>query len=156
MKRKVLAMLLTAAMAVSLMACGSGGDAAKENTEPAAGTEADAPAEETGSDETDGSEQAEAPASDEGGSDYGGITLTFLNSKPEITDAFKKVTSAWGDAHGVTFEITETSNPNDTLMANYQSAMLRFLRLWTMPTYWILHPSICFLWTARNGQSTRI
>ncbi len=121
MKRKVLAMLLTAAMAVSLMACGSGGDAAKENTEPAAGTEADAPAEETGSDETDGSEQAEAPASDEGGSDYGGITLTFLNSKPEITDAFKKVTSAWGDAHGVTFEITETSNPNDTLMANYQS-----------------------------------
>ena len=121
MKRKVLAMLLTAAMAASLMACGGGGDTSAESTEQTAGSEADTSSEETDSKEADESEQAEAPAADDGGSDYGGITLTFLNSKPEITDAVKKVTSAWGEAHGVTFEVTETSNPNDTLMANYQS-----------------------------------
>ncbi len=121
MKRKVLAILLTAAMAASLMACGGSGDTAKEPAEQTDAGEADTSSEETDSNEADGGEQAEAPAADDGGSDYGGITLTFLNSKPEITDAVKKVTSAWGDAHGVTFEVTETSNPNDTLMANYQS-----------------------------------
>lgn len=128
MKRKVLAILMTAAMTASLMACG-GGDASSEpaadsgadaSADESGSSEADTAAGETGSDEDD-SEQAEVPAADDGGSDYGGITLTFLNSKPEITDAFKKVTSEWGDAHGVTFEVTETSNPNDTLMANYQS-----------------------------------
>lgn len=124
MKRKVLAILLTAAMAASLMACGGGGET---SSAPAADSEADTSSEETDSNETaeseqdEQSEEVETSAADNGGSDYGGITLTFLNSKPEITDAFKKVTSEWGDAHGVTFEVTETSNPNDTLMANYQS-----------------------------------
>lgn len=53
--------------------------------------------------------------------DFGGVTVTFMNSKPEITDALKSVAKTWGDAHGVTFEIYETSNPNDTLTQKYQS-----------------------------------
>lgn len=53
--------------------------------------------------------------------DFGGITVTFMNSKPEITDAIKSTAKAWGDAHGVTFEVYETSNPNDTLTQKYQS-----------------------------------
>lgn len=62
---------------------------------------------------------AVAAAADD--TDFGGVTVTFMNSKPEITDAFKSVTKAWGDAHGVTFEVYETSNPNDTLTQKYQS-----------------------------------
>ena len=51
--------------------------------------------------------------------DYGGITLTFMNSKPEITSELTDIVKAWGAAHNVNIEFYETSNPSDTLTQKY-------------------------------------
>lgn len=95
-------------MLLSLAACGSGNDA------PATAAPTEAPLAAPAA-----SEAPEAPVDEV--SNYNGITLTLMNSKPEITDAIENLAKAWGDAHGVVFEVYETSNPNDTLTQKYQS-----------------------------------
>lgn len=116
MKRKVIATLMTVMLTASLAACGSQ-DAAADNSadaESAPAVEESAPAESVASEETP------AEAADGGEeTDYGGITLTFMNSKPEISDALEEVAKTWGDAHGVTFEFYDTDNPSDTLAQRY-------------------------------------
>jgi len=53
--------------------------------------------------------------------DYGGITLTFMNSKPEISEELENILDSWGEAHNVKFEFYETSTPGDTLTQKYAS-----------------------------------
>ena len=90
MLRKLLAALLAVVMVLSLAACtapaatpsvdAQEAETEKEDAAPAE-EEAEAPAE----------EDAEAPAEEDAeatgdAKDYGGITLTFMNSKPDISD----------------------------------------------------------------------
>lgn len=107
MKNRVLATLLTLSMAVSLAACGGSTGSSTAETATTENQTEDAAtedvAEETSADTTN----------------YGGITLTFMNSKPEISDALEEIATAWGDAHGVTFEFYDSSNPSDTLAQKY-------------------------------------
>lgn len=109
--KKILALVLAAVMLMGLVACGQSSAPAATTAAPAA-TEA-APAAPAAT------EAATEPATEV--SNYGGLTVTLMNSKPEITDAVKAMAQTWGDAHGVNFEIYETSNPNDTLTQKYQS-----------------------------------
>ena len=51
--------------------------------------------------------------------DYGGITLTFMNSKPEITEELKGIVDEWAAARNVKVEFYETSTPGDTLTQKY-------------------------------------
>lgn len=51
--------------------------------------------------------------------DFGGITLTFMNSKPEITDELKAIVDGWAAKHNVKIEFYETSTPGDTLTQKY-------------------------------------
>lgn len=107
MKNRVLATLLTLSMAVSLAACGGSTGSSTAETATTENQTEDAAtedvAEETSVDTTN----------------YGGITLTFMNSKPEISDALEEIATTWGDAHGVTFEFYDSSNPSDTLAQKY-------------------------------------
>lgn len=107
MKNRVLATLLTLSMAVSLAACGGSTGSSTAETATTENQTEDAAtedvAEETSADTTN----------------YGGITLTFMNSKPEISDALEEIATTWGDAHGVTFEFYDSSNPSDTLAQKY-------------------------------------
>lgn len=102
--KKYLALLMAIAMVLSMAACGDTQSDTTATTAAAAATTA---------------ANAEAPA--EEGTNYNGLTLTMMNTKPEITDAIENLAKTWGDAHGVTFEIYESSNPNDTLTQKYQS-----------------------------------
>lgn len=116
MKRKVIAMLLTLSLAASLTACGS--DSATPAESPAADNSVNEQNEES-PESVPAESSEEAEAAQEEGTNYGGITLTFMNSKPEISDALEEIAKSWGDAHGVTFEFYETSNPGDTLAQKY-------------------------------------
>ena len=107
--KKALALVMAMAMLLSLAACGGSGSNA-----PAADP---APAK----DPAPAADPAPAEADAAEGSNYNGITLTLMNSKPEITDVVKSMAKTWGDAHGVTFEVYETSNPNETLTQKYQA-----------------------------------
>lgn len=114
--KKALALIMALTMAASLAACGS--DTATESTQAAAEPEStvaeeSAPAEST---EAAGTEEA---AADGEVTDYGGITLTMMNSKPEIQEALEAVTAEWGAAHNVTFEVYETDSPADMLAQRY-------------------------------------
>lgn len=51
---------------------------------------------------------APAVSAEESTTDYGGITLTLMNSKPEIQSELEKVTSEWGAEHNVTFDVYKT------------------------------------------------
>jgi len=53
--------------------------------------------------------------------DYGGITLTFMNSKPEISEEMEAIVDEWAEAHNVKIEFYETSTPGDTLTQKYAS-----------------------------------
>lgn len=117
MKRKVLATLMALSLTVSLAACGSGSAASTDNDAANDGGNAQSEASEAAVSEED-AEEADGSASEEG-TNYGGITLTFMNSKPEISDALKEVAQMWGDAHGVTFEFYDSDNPSDTLAQKY-------------------------------------
>ena len=64
---------------------------------------------------------APAVSAEESTTDYGGITLTFMNSKPEIQSALEKVTAEWGAEHNVTFDVYKTDSPGDTLAQKYAS-----------------------------------
>ena len=64
---------------------------------------------------------APAVSAEESTTDYGGITLTLMNSKPEIQNALEKVTSEWGAEHNVTFDVYKTDAPQDTLAQKYAS-----------------------------------
>lgn len=97
--KKALTLLLAFAMVSSLAACGG----STSSSQPAS----------TGSDSTGSS----AAGSD--GADYGGITLTMMNSKPEIQDALEEVTAEWGAANNVKFEVYETDSPADMLAQRY-------------------------------------
>ena len=108
MLRKLLAVLLAAVMVLSLAACTAPAatpDAGTQEAEAEKGEEA-APEE---------AEAEEAVAAD----DFGGITLTFMNSKPEISDEMEAIVKGWADQHNVKIEFYETSNPTDTLTQKY-------------------------------------
>lgn len=114
MKKKVLATLLTFSMVASLAACGSSGASTAET--PSADSQTTETTETTQeSTATEGTTDASTTEA----TNYGGITLTFMNSKPEISDALEEVATTWGDAHGVTFEFYDSSNPSDTLAQKY-------------------------------------
>lgn len=109
MLRKLLAVLLAAVMTLSLAAC----------VAPAATPSTSADAETEAEDETPEAE-ADAEAEETGDvTDYGGITLTFMNSKPEISDEMEAIVKGWADQHNVKIEFYETSNPTDTLTQKY-------------------------------------
>ncbi len=114
--KKALALIMALTMTASLAACGS--DKAEEST-PAAAQPESAVAEEAAPADTAEAEGSEAAAAEEDATDYGGITLTMMNSKPEIQDALEEVTALWGDAHNVTFEVYETDSPADMLAQRY-------------------------------------
>ncbi len=116
MLRKLLAALLAVVMVFSLAACTAPAAAPSEDAQEAepAKEDAEAPAE----------EDAEAPAEEDAEAtgdvkDYGGITLTFMNSKPEISDEMEAIVKGWADQHNVKIEFYETSNPTDTLTQKY-------------------------------------
>lgn len=111
MKKKVLAPLLTFSMVASLAACGSSGASTAET--PSADSQTTETTQESTA--TEGTTDASTAET----TNYGGITLTFMNSKPEISDALEEVATTWGDAHGVTFEFYDSSNPSDTLAQKY-------------------------------------
>ena len=98
--KKTLAILLASALVCSLVACGSGSS-------------------QTGSNSGSSSETAMNSAAAGDVTDYGGITLTMMNSKPEIQDALEEVTAAWGETHNVKFEVYETDAPGDMLAQRY-------------------------------------
>lgn len=101
--KKTLALLLASAMACSLAACGNSGSSQPDSTSTG-----------TGSSETATGDTAAGEVTD-----YGGITLTMMNSKPEIQDALEEVTAEWGKAHNVNFEVYETDSPSDMLAQRY-------------------------------------
>lgn len=53
--------------------------------------------------------------------DFGGVTITMMNSKPEIQEALEKITEAWGNENNCTFEVYETDDPSGTLTQKYAS-----------------------------------
>lgn len=53
--------------------------------------------------------------------DFGGVTITMMNSKPEIQEALEEITAAWGEANNCTFEVYETDDPSGTLTQKYAS-----------------------------------
>lgn len=118
MKRKVFAMLMTVAMTVSLAACGSSASSTADSSAADSSAPAQSEAAESVPEAADEVDAEVADSADEG-TNYGGITLTFMNSKPEISKALEEVATEWGDAHGVTFEFYDTSNPGDTLAQKY-------------------------------------
>lgn len=103
--KKTLALALASAMACSLAACGSGTSSSQAASESTA-------SESTASTATDATAASDV-------TDYGGITLTMMNSKPEIQDALEEITAAWGEEHNVNFEVYETDAPGDMLAQRY-------------------------------------
>lgn len=97
--KKALTLLLAFAMVSSLAACGGSNSSSSQ----------------AGSTDTD----SEGSSASTDGTDYGGITLTMMNSKPEIQDALEEVTAEWGAAHNVKFEVYETDSPADMLAQRY-------------------------------------
>lgn len=114
MKRKVVAMMMVVSLA-ALSACGNAASSGS-NSEDA---QTEAPAESVAVMESTDAESSEESTADSEETDYGGITLTFMNSKPEISDALEEVAKEWGDAHGVIFEMYDTSDPAETLTQRY-------------------------------------
>ncbi len=49
------------------------------------------------------------------------ISITMMNSKPEITAALQAAADLFGAAYNVKIEVTETSNPGDELTKRYNS-----------------------------------
>lgn len=49
------------------------------------------------------------------------VAITFMNSKPEITEALQAGTAAFGKKYNVAIELYETSSPGDTLAKKYAS-----------------------------------
>ena len=49
------------------------------------------------------------------------VSITLMNSKPEITAAMQAAADKFGAAYNVKIEITETSNPGETLTTRYNS-----------------------------------
>jgi raffinose/stachyose/melibiose transport system substrate-binding protein len=47
------------------------------------------------------------------------VKITFMNSKPEITEALQAGCKVFGDAYNVEIELYETSSPGDTLAKKY-------------------------------------
>ena len=94
--KKLLALMTASAMAVSMLATAA---MAEEEV----------------------STEAEEEAYDYEIVDYGGITLTFMNSKPEISEEMEAIVDEWADAHNVKIEFYETSTPGDTLTQKYAS-----------------------------------
>lgn len=81
--RKILAVLMTMMVGTSILS-GCGGEASSESSSSSV------------SDETSDTQSAstESEGSSEGeGTDYGGITLTVMNSKPELESALEEVTA---------------------------------------------------------------
>lgn len=123
-KKKAFALIMALAMGASLAGCGgSGGQSQADNTPAQSDAQEQAPEEETAGTET---EDAAADAADTGAAgeseeavDYGGITLSFMNSKPELQDALEEITSEWGAAHNVEFVVYTTDAPADTLAQRY-------------------------------------
>ena len=116
--KKALALIMAVTMAASLAACGS--DTATESTPAAAEPESTVAEEAAPAEDTEAAaEGTEEAAAAEDATDYGGITLTVMNSKPEIQDALEAVTAAWGETHNVTFEVYETDSPSDMLAQRY-------------------------------------
>lgn len=107
--REILAVLMTMMVGTSILS-GCGGEASSESSSSSV------------SDETSDTQSAstESEGSSEGeGTDYGGITLTVMNSKPELESALEEVTAEWGEKHGVEFEVYQTDSPGDTLAQRY-------------------------------------
>ena len=123
MLRKLLAALLAVVMVLSLAACTAPAATPSADAQEAEPEKEDAaPAEEEA--EAPAEEDAEAPAEEDAeatgdAKDYGGITLTFMNSKPEISDEMEAIVKGWADQHNVKIEFYETSNPTDTLTQKY-------------------------------------
>ena len=116
--KKAFALIMALTMAASLAACGS--DTATESTPAAAEPESTVAEEAAPAEDTEAAaEGTEEAAAAEDATDYGGITLTVMNSKPEIQDALEAVTAAWGETHNVTFEVYETDSPSDMLAQRY-------------------------------------
>ena len=61
-------------------------------------------------------------AADEVGEPFANqVAITLMNSKPEITAAMQAAADIFGAAYNVKIEITETSNPGETLTTRYNS-----------------------------------
>lgn len=128
-KKKAFALIMALAMGVSLVGCGGSGTGAGQADEAPAQNETQeqtpaedaAKAEDAAADagqETDAAD-TEAAGESEEAVDYGGITLSFMNSKPELQDALEEITSEWGTAHNVEFVVYKTDAPADTLAQKY-------------------------------------
>ena len=115
--KKALALIMAVTMAASLAACGS--DTATESTPAAAEPESTVAEEAAPAEDTEAAAEGTEEAAAEDATDYGGITLTMMNSKPEIQEALEAVTAEWGAAHNVTFEVYETDSPADMLAQRY-------------------------------------
>ena len=114
--RKLLALILAAVMVFSLVACTApAAEPANNASEAEKDTEAE-PAEEAGdAEEGEAAEEGNA----EGVVDYNGITLTFMNSKPEISEEMEAIVKGWAAERNINIEFYETSNPTDTLTQKY-------------------------------------
>lgn len=110
MKRKVFAVLISSALAASMLAgCGASQTAAPADSEaPAAEASEEAPAEEAS--EAPAEEASEAPAEEAAASDYTG-TIKWLNYKPEVADAMNDLAALYTQETGIAVKIdTAASN----------------------------------------------
>lgn len=110
--KRFIGVLLVSVMIVSLAACGA-------KTQEAPDVGADSKVEETKAGANTGS-AGKADSGETGATtDYNGITLTFMNSKPEITGELEEIVKGWASNHNVVVEFYESSDPTGTLTQKY-------------------------------------
>lgn len=116
MKKKVLATVLASVM-LAMTACGSQGGQTGASQAPQQASSEASSQESAGGGEGASAETAEvaevgAPFDEQ-------VSITLLNSKPEITQALQAAADSFGAAYNVTIEVAETSSPTDELAIRY-------------------------------------
>ena len=114
MKRKVVAAVLTMAMAGSLLAgCGSSSDSSSSSSDTTTTDES------TASDDSASSDAAESTDSARG--DFSGVSITMLNTKSEIEPQLEAAAEQWGELTGAKLEVYTigSGTPSQEVSARY-------------------------------------
>lgn len=109
MKKKVLALLLSAAMTCSLAGCGGSSGGSESTPADAASGEAGAASDEADAGEDEGADTAETSDSDKG-QDFSGITLTIMSTNENTFDGIDAVVAAAEEKYGFTVEYDITGS----------------------------------------------
>ncbi len=111
MKKKVVALMLSMAMAGTLLAgCGGGSDSSSETTSGSSGSSSTSTASSSGEDST-----AQART------DYSGVTIEMLNTKSEIQSQLEDAAEQWGELTGAQLDVYTigSGSPSQEISARY-------------------------------------